>query len=536
MNKKKKILLICNEVFSYPMFFLGKELERQNNYVHYYFINKSDVINKNSFNKTTYFYFKDKIEDENIHDLKKICFEFIKNKKDIKVDQTRLKELEEKYTYFKGLNKQILSSQPNSTPYHDRFYYRPTSFKENLYWLILNYNNTEEILNLTKPDCIFDLETSQLQRTIINEVANFKKIKYVQFEDTRYKNFKIPTFNLGHESEKYFVEAYNRNKTNKNLQKYIEEVQDYVMQSQITPKRYLENKEWHKNFSNKYKLSDALKHVINKTIKQMKFYLYEIRMNKNHIKYYHISSSNPIKRILWNYVFAIRKYYLSSNFNKYFMEPCEEKYIYLPLHVIPEGSTYIKGTMYLNQLSLVEAISKLLPITWKLYVKEHPNMIGQRNIDFYKKISRFHNVKLVKLNAYKDAKSWIEKSQGVVTITGTTAFEAAMLNKPAIVLGNNCYNILPNVRYAKSLNELEPLIKLIKNNNFSKDDEIGRAVYLKTIQELGEDLDLSELVRLSSKKISAEVNGSANLETLENDELKNIIKKLISFYEKAENI
>ncbi len=54
------------------------------------------------------------------------------NIKSIKI----IKEIEKKYTHFKGLNKQILSSQATSTPYHDRFYYPPTTYNENLYWLI----------------------------------------------------------------------------------------------------------------------------------------------------------------------------------------------------------------------------------------------------------------------------------------------------------------------------------------------------------------------------------------------------------------
>jgi len=58
MIKNKTILLICKESISPVMFFLGKELEK-NNDVHYYFIHNSEVINKNPYNKYTYFYFKE---------------------------------------------------------------------------------------------------------------------------------------------------------------------------------------------------------------------------------------------------------------------------------------------------------------------------------------------------------------------------------------------------------------------------------------------------------------------------------------------
>ena len=56
MIKNKTILLICKERSSFPMYFLGKELEK-NNKVHYYFIYNTEVNNKNAFNKNTYFFF-----------------------------------------------------------------------------------------------------------------------------------------------------------------------------------------------------------------------------------------------------------------------------------------------------------------------------------------------------------------------------------------------------------------------------------------------------------------------------------------------
>ena len=48
-------------------------------------------------------------------------------------------------------------------------------------------------------------------------------------------------------------------KIDKNLNKYIKEVQNYVAQSSIMPQRYKDNKEWQNNFSNKYSFRDALR-------------------------------------------------------------------------------------------------------------------------------------------------------------------------------------------------------------------------------------------------------------------------------------
>ena len=80
MIKNKTILLICKETFSFTMYFLGKQLKK-NNKVHYFFIHNSEVFTKDHFNKDTYFYFKNKIDNKNIHDVNDLNIKFLKNRK-----------------------------------------------------------------------------------------------------------------------------------------------------------------------------------------------------------------------------------------------------------------------------------------------------------------------------------------------------------------------------------------------------------------------------------------------------------------------
>ena len=204
MIKNKKIILICKETFSYPLYFLGQELSKYNE-IHYYFINNSDVLFKTHFNQTSYFYFKKKIKKNRLHDVKDINIKFFKNRKKVKINKKRLKEIESKYSRFSSLNQQIISGQYTSTAYHDRFYYRETTYEENLYWLILNYDKSEKLLNSLNPDYIFDLDSSEIQRTIINEISHHYGIPYINIEYSRYESYLIPTFNLGLRLDKYFI-------------------------------------------------------------------------------------------------------------------------------------------------------------------------------------------------------------------------------------------------------------------------------------------------------------------------------------------
>ena len=155
-------------------------------------------------------------------------------------------------------------------------------------------------------------------------------------------------------------------------------------------------------------------------------------------------------------------------------------------------------------------------------------MIGEREIDFYKKMKKFQNVKIVKPNFYKDPKPWIEKSMGVVTISGTTAFEASMLNIPAIVLGYVSYTVISGIKLAKNIDEVGDMLRLIESNKWIKDNTTDCAAYLKTIKEVGIPINLAHLIKLSSKKITSEL---VNID--EENDLKNMIRMLVNFYERA---
>ena len=169
-----------------------------------------------------------------------------------------------------------------------------------------------------------------------------------------------------------------------------------------------------------------------------------------------------------------------------------------------------------------------MPINYKLYVKEHPNMIGERPLRFYKNVTKLHNVKMIKPNYYDDPKPWIENSLGVITITGSSALEAAMLQKPTIVFGHSLFNVISNIKHAKSFDDLRSLFKKIDNKEWEEDNTLDCAAYIKTIKEEGISLNIFPLLEFSSKKLAGEP-----LSSNEESHLKELIKDLIKFYEKA---
>ena len=470
------------------------------------------------------FILKKKIKKNRLHDVKDINIKFFKNRKKVKINKKRLKEIESKYSRFSSLNQQIISGQYTSTAYHDRFYYRETTYEENLYWLILNYDKSEKLLNSLNPDYIFDLDSSEIQRTIINEISHHYGIPYINIEYSRYESYLIPTFNLGLRLDKYFIIAYIENQKNRVNDNFKEIVKLYKKNKFIMPKIYKNDITSSYDFS----FITAIKSILSEVFFSLRNLIYLLINNSKLPPINSPMYSNPFKRCIWGCLYSFRRAFFLSKYNKYFCDPIDEHYVYLPLHLIPESSTFVKAPMHVNELSLIEAVSKTLPINWKLYVKEHQAMLGQRSTKFYKSVKRLHNTKLIKTNFYKDPKPLIEKSLAVVTITGSAAFEAAMLNKPSIVFGNSCYNVIPSVKVAKSFADLEIFFNSINNKKFQYDNVKDCAAYIKTLHEVGVPLDLKSLINLSNKKIKSQVISKKE------EEYFNFLKRnMILFFEKA---
>ena len=84
---------------------------------------------------------------------------------------------------------------------------------------------------------------------------------------------------------------------------------------------------------------------------------------------------------------------------------------------------------------------------------------------------------------------------------------------------------------AKSYEDLEHLFKIIEDDKWPKDNTTSCAAYLKTLSEVGVELNISTLIKLSSKKIVFKT-----LNVKEDKELKNMISDLMNFFKIAVDI
>ncbi|HEV2489264.1 MAG TPA: hypothetical protein VGT03_05620 [Candidatus Acidoferrales bacterium] len=135
--------------------------------------------------------------------------------------------------------------------------------------------------------------------------------------------------------------------------------------------------------------------------------------------------------------------------------------VYFPLHVQPEFTTDVRAPFLSNQVAVIENISKSIPIGHRFIVKEHPNMKGERRLSFYRQLKKLHNVQLVSPSI--DSHTLIERSDAVLTITGSSAWEAILYEKPVIAFGPLCYGFYDLIFHCREFSEFPKVISVALN-------------------------------------------------------------------------
>jgi len=151
----------------------------------------------------------------------------------------------------------------------------------------------------------------------------------------------------------------------------------------------------------------------------------------------------------------------------------DNKFLYFPLQSEPEATILVNSPFYSNQIALIETIAKAIPIDLTLYVKEHPIQKEKlwRPIRDYMKILEIPNVKL--LHPSVNSQKLLEKSQGVIAISGATGFEALFYQKPVILFGDEYYDKLSMVTKIKTMNDFPQKIKSTLSNFKFNERELG---------------------------------------------------------------
>jgi len=207
-------------------------------------------------------------------------------------------------------------------------------------------------------------------------------------------------------------------------------------------------------------------------------------------------------RLYTYFEFKKRQRFLDNNTIKTIED---DKFLYFPLQSEPEAAILLNTPFYSNQISLIEIIAKSIPIDSILYVKEHPiqKIKLWRSIQDYKKIMEIPNVKL--LHPTMDAQKILEKSQGLISISGATGFEGLFYRKPVILFGDDHYDKLSMVTKVEKIIDLPQIIKSALSN--FKFDEREFDTYMEVLKKYSLSVPYHSIIKEAVSLSSIQRNG-----------------------------
>jgi len=148
-------------------------------------------------------------------------------------------------------------------------------------------------------------------------------------------------------------------------------------------------------------------------------------------------------------------------------------YVAYFLHVCPERSVDVVAPWFSNQLEVIKTIRRALPSKYDLLVKEHPSAQGGQPLSFYRQLRNIPNLYL--LNAGIDSRSLIRNAAFITTISGTTAYESALLKTPALIFSKVFFRKLPLIFRCTSPETLPELMQqaIAAPRDYEPDPAVG---------------------------------------------------------------
>ncbi len=130
---------------------------------------------------------------------------------------------------------------------------------------------------------------------------------------------------------------------------------------------------------------------------------------------------------------GIRRWRNAKQYDVDHVDGLPERFIFFPLQYSPESSINVPAPYFVDQFRVVDALRFAMPSDCVLLVKEHPACVEMRPPKFMRRLRNVPGVVVAK--ATIPSIDLIRRGLLTATVTGTAAFEAFLLGRPAIALG-----------------------------------------------------------------------------------------------------
>lgn len=200
-------------------------------------------------------------------------------------------------------------------------------------------------------------------------------------------------------------------------------------------------------------------------------YLRENRSRDKNVVYIKI---DPLSKVRANLLRLARKQLARGVFRADTADRIPPRSVFFAIHFQPEQSTLAQGIWHVNQVALVEQLSKSLPLGYTLVVKEHPWGRGSRPRWQYDHMARFYNVMFC--NA--PSKQIIPLVEAVISVTGTVAMESLVFDKPTVLLGRNFFEFSDLLYRVSDIQNLpEVLARILIDGDYARQLDRDERLY-----------------------------------------------------------
>jgi hypothetical protein len=386
----------------------------------------------------------------------------------------------------------------------------------NKFWTDFHKFTREEILVIIENSLLFfnDILEKEKPKMILMQTPGENVSNVLLYELA--KKMDIQTFMPMDIHYKDHIHISNNNK-NSEISNKIKKLKDNFDEPlQMYDKEFIKNK----NYSDVLKTISSFDSGIKSFSQKINHY---IKRLSNNLEPIYLNVGKTKIRLIQNRLhnsFEIKKReQFLDNYAEKTLE--NEKFLYFPLQSEPEASILLNTPFYSNQINLIETIAKSIPINYVLYVKEHPlqKIKLWRSIDDYKKIKSIPNVRF--LHPSVNAQEVLEKSQGVIAISGATGFEALFYHKPVILFGDEYYDELSMVTKIETFDELPYKIRNTLSNFEFNEKELS--ILVKVLKEFALPIPYYSILKDGVSLSSIQKNH--NNFNLTNLEFEKFIKK-----------
>lgn len=380
----------------------------------------------------------------------------------------------------------VMSVRNYVRSYAYKYYYgfrQNVSDEQMVFYVQALYKSIQHIFKQFKPDLVIVPIFGALPHIMLNLYAKKRGVPMLGVTDARVRGVYYFTHSYL-EDKSFFIDRINElnsgvtiSSNRKRAKRYIEDFKSHFVQPEAM-----------ENFLRKEKSKtwwQKIKHELSPFYQSLRWYL---KPNPNFSKNIGVTTDYRPPRIIFRDHYANKhNRRFASNYDYYPLERVG-KFVYFPLQFQPESAIDIMAPYFSNQIETARQVAMSLPGDYTLVVKEHPAMVGLRSTSYLEKLDKTPNVKLVDHRI--SGEEILKKTALVISPSGTTIAEAALLRVPVIQLGDLGTTMkLPNVFHHTDLTTLAPKIKEILSKTLGgKDYDDKLENYVAAAYDCGFDL------------------------------------------------